>query len=111
MLAVYSRALNFSLRHALAFSLTPLVLIVITFFLFGVVKSGLFPAQDTGLIWGRATSSATVSFGQSEQRMQRLTHMLMSDPDVATVGTRLGTSRVPTVATSGSDISMWVRRC
>src|SRR6185437_4975414 len=62
MLAVYSRALNFSLRHALAFSLTPLVLIVITFFLFGVVKSGLFPAQDTGLIWGRATSSATVSF-------------------------------------------------
>ncbi|MEW9622907.1 efflux RND transporter permease subunit [Rhodanobacter geophilus] len=93
MLSIYSRALAFSLRHTLAFALTPLVLIGITFFLFGVVKSGLFPAQDTGLIWGRATSSATVSFGQSEQRMQRLTHMLMSDPDVATVGTRLGTSR------------------
>ena len=93
MLAVYSRALAFSLRHALAFALTPLVLIVVTFFLFGMVKSGLFPAQDTGLIWGRATSSATVSFGQSEQRMQRLTQMLMSDPDVATVGTRLGSSR------------------
>ncbi|HEX8779523.1 MAG TPA: efflux RND transporter permease subunit, partial [Rhodanobacter sp.] len=93
MLAAYSRALNFSLRHALAFSLTPLALIVATFFLFGVVKSGLFPAQDTGLIWGRATSSATVSFAQSEQRLQRLTQMLMADPDVATVGTRLGTSR------------------
>ncbi|GAB3779223.1 efflux RND transporter permease subunit [Dyella agri] len=93
MLAIYSRALEFSLRHALAFALTPLVLIAVTFFLFGVVKSGLFPAQDTGLIWGRATSSATVSFAQSEQRMQRLTQMLMSDPDVATIGTRLGTSR------------------
>ncbi|WP_426661666.1 efflux RND transporter permease subunit [Rhodanobacter aciditrophus] len=93
MLAVYSRALNFSLRHALVFSLTPLVLIVATFFLFGVVKSGLFPPQDTGLIWGRASSGATVSFGQSEQRLQRLTRMLMADPDVATVGTRLGTSR------------------
>ncbi|MEW9571790.1 efflux RND transporter permease subunit [Rhodanobacter sp. Si-c] len=93
MQAVYSRALAFSLRHTLAFSLTPLVLIALTFFLFGVVKSGLFPPQDTGLIWGRATSSATVSFGQSEQRMQRLTQMLMSDPDVATVGTRLGSSR------------------
>jgi len=93
MLSIYSRALAFSLRHALAFSLTPLALIVATFFLFGVVKSGMFPPQDTGLIWGRATSSATVSFGQSEQRMQRLTHMLMSDPDVATVGTRLGSSR------------------
>src|SRR5690349_5677365 len=62
MLGLYSRALDFSLRHALALSLTPLVLIVATFFLFGMVKSGLFPPQDTGLIWGRATSSATVSF-------------------------------------------------
>ncbi|TAM92305.1 MAG: efflux RND transporter permease subunit, partial [Rhodanobacteraceae bacterium] len=93
MLAVYERALNFALRHTLAFALTPLVLIGLTWFLFGVVKSGLFPPQDTGLIWGRATSSATVSFAQSEQRMQRLTHMLMADPDVATVGTRLGSSR------------------
>ncbi|TAL75551.1 MAG: efflux RND transporter permease subunit [Rhodanobacter sp.] len=93
LLAVYERALNFALRHTLAFALTPLVLIGLTWFLFGVVKSGLFPPQDTGLIWGRATSSATVSFAQSEQRMQRLTHMLMADPDVASVGTRLGSSR------------------
>ncbi|HET8764835.1 MAG TPA: efflux RND transporter permease subunit, partial [Rhodanobacter sp.] len=93
MLSIYERALGFALRHTLAFALTPLVLIGLTWFLFGVVKSGLFPPQDTGLIWGRATSSATVSFAQSEQRMQRLTHMLMADPDVATVGTRLGSSR------------------
>ncbi|MBN8923763.1 MAG: acriflavin resistance protein [Rhodanobacter sp. 68-29] len=93
MQSIYSRALAFSLRHALAFALTPLVLIAATYFLFGVVKSGLFPAQDTGLIWGRATSGATVSFEQSRQRMQRLTQMLMADPDVATVGTRLGSSR------------------
>ncbi|MBV8156635.1 MAG: efflux RND transporter permease subunit, partial [Dyella sp.] len=39
MLAVYSRALKFSIRHALAFALTPLVLIGITIFLFGVVKT------------------------------------------------------------------------
>src|SRR3546814_8438979 len=60
---------------------------------FGVVKSGLFPAQDTGLIWGRASSSATVSFAESKQRLERLTAMLMADPDVATVGSRLGSSR------------------
>ncbi len=63
--ACIQRALNFSLRHALAFALTPLALIVATFFLFGVVKTGLFPPQDTGLIWGRASSSATVSFDES----------------------------------------------
>ncbi len=104
MLAIYSRALNFSLRHALAFALTPLALIVATFFLFGVVKSGLFPPQDTGLIWGRASSSATVSFAQSEQRLQRLTDMLLADPDVATVGTRLGSSRQGTSGAFSIDL-------
>ncbi|WP_426701249.1 efflux RND transporter permease subunit [Rhodanobacter sp. Col0626] len=99
MLRIYTRALNFSLRHALLFALTPLVLIVATFFLLGVVKTGLFPAQDTGLIWGRANSSATVSFAESKQRLQRITSMLMADPDVATVGSRLGSSRQ---GTSGS---------
>ena len=104
MLRVYTRALNFSLRHALAFSLTPPVLIVATFYLFGVVKTGLFPAQDTGLIWGRATSSATVSFGESEQRLKRLTTMLMADPDVATVGSRLGSSRQGTSGSFNIDL-------
>ncbi|HEV2678899.1 MAG TPA: efflux RND transporter permease subunit, partial [Rhodanobacter sp.] len=99
MLRVYTRALNFSLRHALLFALTPLALIVATYFLFGVIQTGLFPAQDTGLIGGRASSSATVSFGESKQRLQRLTAMLLADPDVASVGSRLGSSRQ---GTSGS---------
>jgi multidrug efflux pump len=104
MLGVYRRALDFSLRHALAFSLTPLVLIGVTFFLFTVVKTGLFPQQDTGLIWGRATSSATVSFDESKQRLQRLTAMLQADPDVATVGARLGSSRQGTSGSFNIDL-------
>jgi len=104
MLRIYTRALDFSLRHALAFSLTPLALIVATFYLFGVVKAGLFPAQDTGLIWGRASSSATVSFAESRQRLERLTAMLMADPDVATVGSRLGSSRQGTSGSFNIDL-------
>ncbi|MEI7036809.1 efflux RND transporter permease subunit [Fulvimonas yonginensis] len=99
MLRAYTRSLDFALRHALALSLTPLVLIVATFFLFGMVKAGLFPPQDTGLIWGRATSSATVSFQDAIDRQERLTAMLLADPDVKAVGSRLGTSRQ---GTSGS---------
>ncbi|MDO1529966.1 efflux RND transporter permease subunit [Fulvimonas sp. R45] len=98
MLRVYTRALDFSLRHVLALSLTPLALILATFFLFKVVKTGLFPPQDTGLIWGRATSSATVSFAESQARLQRITDMLLADRDVAVVGTRLGSSRSGTSA-------------
>jgi len=99
MLGVYTRSLDFALRHALALSLTPLVLIVATYFLFGLVQSGLFPRQDTGLIWGRATASATVSFQDAIERQRGLTAMLLADPDVKAVGSRLGTSRQ---GTSGS---------
>ncbi|MBP1473013.1 efflux RND transporter permease subunit [Frateuria sp. MAH-13] len=90
MLRVYTRSLDFALRHALALSLTPLVLIVATYFLFGAVKTGLFPRQDTGLIWGRASASATVSFKDAIARQDRLTQMLLADPDVKAVGSRLG---------------------
>jgi multidrug efflux pump len=99
ILRMYTRALDFSLRHALALALTPLALIVATVFLFGMVKSGLFPPQDTGLIAGRATSSATVSFQETIARQRRLTDMLLADPDVKAVSSRLGVSRQ---GTSGS---------
>ncbi|PPT96420.1 efflux RND transporter permease subunit [Xanthomonas arboricola] len=93
MLAVYTVALDFSLRHALLLSLTPLLLIAATVFLGGAVKKGSFPAQDTGLIWGRANSSATVSFADMVSRQRRITDMLMADPAVKTVGARLGSGR------------------
>ncbi|KGE50848.1 efflux RND transporter permease subunit [Xanthomonas axonopodis] len=93
MLRVYTVALDFSLRHALLLSLTPLLLIAATIFLGGAVKKGSFPAQDTGLIWGRANSSATVSFADMVNRQRRITDMLMADPAVKTVGARLGSGR------------------
>ena len=57
------------------------------------MKKGAFPPQDTGLIWGRANSSATVSFEDMVARQRRITDMLMADPAVKTVGVRLGSGR------------------
>jgi multidrug efflux pump len=95
MLKFYQVSLDFSLRHALLFSLTPLLLIGLTVLIVmsGQIKTSLFPTQDTGLIRGRATSGATVSFQDSVSRQQRLIDMLLHDRDVAVVGSRLGTSR------------------
>ncbi len=93
MLSAYTWALDFSLRHALLLALTPLLLIAATVFLAGAVKKGSFPAQDTGLLWGHATSSATVSFADMIGRQQRIADMLTSDPAVKTVAARLGSSR------------------
>ena len=104
MLRIYTAALNFSLRHALLLSLTPLILIGVTVFLFTVVKTGLFPPQDTGLISGRASSSATVSFGETINRMDRITQMILADPDVKAVSSRLGTSRTGTSGTFNIEL-------
>ncbi|WP_315385554.1 efflux RND transporter permease subunit [uncultured Stenotrophomonas sp.] len=93
MLRIYTVCLDFSLRHALLLSLTPILLIVATVMLAGAVKKGSFPPQDTGLIWGRANSSATVSFEDMVNRQRRITDMLMADPAVKTVGVRLGSGR------------------
>ncbi len=93
MVGMYRRALDWTLRHALLMALTPLALVAITFVLAGMVKGGFFPPQDTGLIAARANASSTVSFGEMKQRQQRLTEMLLADPDVRAVGSRLGTSR------------------
>jgi multidrug efflux pump len=93
LVGVYRRALDWSLRHALLMALTPLVLVGITFVLAGMVKGGFFPPQDTGLMAARATASSTVSFGEMKSRQSRLTEMLLADPDVKSVGSRLGTSR------------------
>ncbi|HUA81495.1 MAG TPA: efflux RND transporter permease subunit, partial [Dyella sp.] len=95
MQKTYAALLDFSLHHALLFSLTPLVLIGLTMLIAmsGQIKTSLFPAQDTGLIRGRATSGATVSFQDSVNRQQRLIDMLLRDHDVAVVGSRLGSTR------------------
>ncbi|MBE1159428.1 efflux RND transporter permease subunit [Dyella acidiphila] len=95
MLKLYQVSLDFSLRHALLFSLTPLLLIGLTVLIAmsGQIKTSLFPAQDTGLLRGRATSGATVSFQDSANRQQRLINMLLHDHDVAVVGSRLGSTR------------------
>ncbi len=93
ILRLYTVALDFSLRHALLLALTPLLLIVLTVMLAGAISKGTFPSQDTGLIQGRANSSATVAFEDMINRQHRITEMLLSDPAVKTVAVRLGTGR------------------
>ena len=100
MLRVYVRSLDFALRHALLLAVTPLLLIAATFFLAGAVSKGSFPAQDTGLIWGRASAGATVSFADMVERQRRLTDMFLADPAVKEVGSRVGKGRF-----SGSNAS------
>ncbi|MDA3913064.1 efflux RND transporter permease subunit, partial [Oleiagrimonas sp.] len=93
MLAIYSRALAWALRHKALLSLSPLALIFVTGFLFTQIRGGFFPPQDSGLIWARASGGATLSFAQMKSRVERITQMIMADPAVQYVGASVGSGR------------------
>jgi multidrug efflux pump len=90
MLDVYRRALDFSLRHSILMALQPLLLVVVTFFLAGAVQKGLFPQQDTGMLSGRTNASADVSPDRMSGAQQKLAALVLKDPAVMSVGSRLG---------------------
>lgn len=94
MLAVYTRTLDWTLhRHPKLMAWSPLFLLALTIFLFTKVSATNFPPQDTGLIWGRASGSATMSFADLEARTQTIMKVLQSDPAVQYVGGSIGTGR------------------
>jgi multidrug efflux pump len=88
--SIYERALDFSLRHPRLMALQPLVLVVVTFFLAGAVQKSLFPQQDTGMLQGRTNASADVSPERLSAAQQKLAALVMKDPAVDSVGSRLG---------------------
>ena len=92
MLSVYRRALDWTLRHPRLLSLMPLALVGVTIFLFGMVRAGFFPPQDTGLIRGFATGGTTLSFADLEKREGHVLAMLRADPAVEYVGSSIGSS-------------------
>ncbi len=93
MLSVYRKGLEWALRHPGKMSLSPLILIVATVMLFMRIHAGLFPPQDTGLIWARASGGATLSFADMKARQERITQMFLADPAVEYVGASLGSGR------------------
>jgi multidrug efflux pump len=90
MLNLYRRALDFSLRHPRTMALQPLLLVIIAIPLAMFVQKGLFPQQDTGMLSGRTSASADVSPSRMSAAQQRLAALVMKDPAVASVGSRLG---------------------
>ena len=90
MLDVYRGLLDHSLRWPRLTALQPLLLIVITLFLMRFVQSGLFPQQDTGMLQGRITAGADVSPPRMMEQTRKLAGLVMGDPAVDSVGSRLG---------------------
>ena len=64
--------------------------IVLTGVLFVGIPKGFFPIQDTGLILGVSEGNQDTSFANMVKHQVELGKVVMSDPDVATVGMTVG---------------------
>ncbi len=94
LLAVYTRTLDWTLhRHPKLMAWSPLLLLAVTIFMFTKVQATNFPPQDSGLIWGRANGSSTMSFADLEARTKTIMQMIRADPAVQYVGASIGTGR------------------
>ncbi len=90
MLDLYRRALDHALRWPRLTALQPLLLIVLTVFLMRFVQGGLFPQQDTGMLSGRTTAGSDVSPSRMMEQQRKIAALVMQDPAVESVGSRLG---------------------
>jgi hydrophobe/amphiphile efflux-1 (HAE1) family protein len=93
MLALYTRGLDFVLRHQRATLMTFFVTLATTVALYVIEPKGFFPQQDTGIIAGLADASQDVSFGEMVRLQRMLTDVVAQDPDVAGWATAVGGGR------------------
>ena len=95
MLTLYTRALDFVLRHQSATLVTFFVTLGTTVALYVVEPKGFFPQQDTGIIAGLADASQDVSFREMVRLQHSLTDVIARDPDVASWATAVGSGGRP----------------
>jgi hydrophobe/amphiphile efflux-1 (HAE1) family protein len=93
MLALYTRGLDFVLRHQRPTLITFVVTVAITILLYVLIPKGFFPQQDTGIILGLSDAPQDISFEEMVRRERTLTDVLAHDPDVESWATAIGGSR------------------
>jgi multidrug efflux pump len=97
----YSITLRWVLKHQRATLLVTVGTLVLTLFLYVVVPKGFFPVQDTGAILGISEAPQTVSFAAMADLQQRLSKVILQDPDVANVSSFIGVDGINTTINSG----------
>jgi hydrophobe/amphiphile efflux-1 (HAE1) family protein len=86
----YGRTLDMALRWHKATFCVFLGTMALTVVLFVYVPKGFFPIQDTGLILGVSEGNQDTSFANMVKHQLDLGRVVLSDPDVATVGMTVG---------------------
>ena len=88
----YGNSLNWVLRHRILMNLVTLGTIVFTVWLYVIVPKGFLPTEDTGLLMGQTIAAPSISFAAMEKLQRRVVGIILKDPAVAEVGSRIGVS-------------------
>ena len=75
--------------------------LALTIHLYVIIPKGFFPTQDTGLITGFAEFGQDVSPQEMARMMVKLGTVVASDPDVAAVGSAMGSTGSAQTANTG----------
>jgi multidrug efflux pump len=84
MLAVYTHALRWVLRHQPVTLTATILVAVLSVFLYIKVPKGFFPQQDTGRIGGTVVAAQDISFQAMSDKMHQYVNIVMKDPAVLT---------------------------
>ena len=101
MLAFYRRTLDVVLRHRLITLLVFFATMALTVHLYVIIPKGFFPIQDTGLITGFAEAGQDISPQEMARLMVRLGDVVGRDPDIAAVGSAMGSTGSAQTANTG----------
>jgi len=93
MLALYTRGLDFVLRHQRVTLLTFVATVALTVVLYVMIPKGFFPQQDTGILIGLSDAPEDISFEEMVRREHLLTDVLARDPDIESWATAIGGQR------------------
>ena len=88
----YARTLDVALRWRRITLCVFFATMALTVVLFIGIPKGFFPIQDTGLIVGVSEGNQDTSFANMVRHQLELGRIVISDPDVATVGMTVGAS-------------------
>ena len=101
MLAFYRRTLDNVLRHQFMTLIVFFATMAATVYLYVVIPKGFFPIQDTGLVTGFAEAGQDISPQEMARLMVALGEVVLSDPDVAALGSAMGSTGSAQTANTG----------
>jgi multidrug efflux pump len=97
----YGQTLQWVLKHQTITLLATAGALALTLYLYVIVPKGFFPVQDTGVILGISEGPENVSFTSMAERQQKLTKVVLQDPDVASLSSFIGIDGTNTTQNNG----------